>query len=139
MGDYTRELKAFSVQSKDIVEYTRDYILSMPVGKELDSLVDKHIMNPEASELMDEMTWFTPKGEIEREYPAYSSDISAAWEVVEHLRKEHDMKLSLEMKLFNGCYVFIKNDMGGMVTGLLEFEEVPEAICKTALLAVMGL
>ena len=79
---------------------TRDEILNMPAGREMDSLVAEKVMGRPKLELQDarcpycgeemhytiERAWCMDCKEWRYSpYKEYSSDISAAWEVVEKL------------------------------------------------------
>lgn len=65
----------------------------------------------------------------------YSSDISAAWEVVERLRKQ-----GLFIKMID-CHAFVKVKFYELTIKYakewVEVRDVPEAICKAALLAML--
>lgn len=103
-------------------DLTRDEILSMQ-GRELDALVAEKVMG------------WTYKTEFDKLFKP-SESISAAWEVVERLKfmKNHidvftskNGKWGVEVSKEDAVYV-------------REFAiTAPEAICKAALLAVMGL
>lgn len=96
----------------------------MDIGRELDELVGTVVMG------------LNLPHQSNARY--YSTDIDEAWAVVEKILEDHNYKIVLEAKLQNGWYVYIKNDMGGNVTGLYEFKSAPEAICKISLIALLG-
>ena len=56
----------------------------MKPGRELDAIVAERVMG---YEVRDE-TWRQPPSSSWREVPHYSSDIAAAWEVVERMRAD---------------------------------------------------
>lgn len=118
-------------------ELSREKILAMEPGPELDALVDVIVMKQDRGELT-KMTWFIPSGQSEWEYPAYSSDISAAWEVVEKMKSDNwNFVLSddLYQDRWSATFYWDPNQ-----TPIECVEKIaPEAICKAALLAVMGL
>ncbi len=62
--------------------------------------------------------------------PPYSTDISAAWQVVEHLRQRLDWSVTIEAKRKGGYSV--------RTDAILAFEAdtAPLAICRAALAAV---
>lgn len=115
---------------------TRDEVLAMKPGRELDALVAEKVMgwqifgdegvHPRHKDLFDK----TPHWSMLREYPCYSEKIAAAWEVVGKINdclhlKEHGVKGVWE--------VFFCGYHGSIVSA----DTAPEAICKAALLAVM--
>lgn len=111
---------------------TRDDILNMPAGREMNRLV---------------MEWVTELTVDDNFYiPAYSTDIAAAWEVVEKLM--HDgfiWKSNGNESCGNLIYSFsFAKDDGGYEEYFQTFDSgitennLPLAICRAALLAVMG-
>jgi hypothetical protein len=94
---------------------TRDEILNMPAGREMDVTIGYHVMD------------LVAPPEI---YPEYSTDIAAAWEVVEQMQK-------------NGyCFDADGNALRrrirfGVGQEIGEAETMPLAICRAALLAFM--
>jgi len=111
-------------------ELTREQILSMPAGRELDSLVAQHVMG-----------WEVIGAKLNKDgYIAYSvdfkpsSDIAAAWKVV---KKMHERGYRIVLYgLEEGYEVYFESETE-------EFFHAPgnesESISKAALLAVMGL
>jgi hypothetical protein len=96
---------------------TREEVLAMEPGPQLNDLITHELMGYEND---------------------WSGSIAAAWEVVEKLRKDEDLKIVLEAKLFKGWYVYVKSEMGGNFTGMYEFDtDAPEAISKIALLSLI--
>jgi hypothetical protein len=101
---------------------TREDILAMPAGRELDALVAEKVMGYKYTSDFDRL--FKP-----------STDISAAWEVVEKFNTYRMQKLrDNDHRLVDGkvhqCFLG-KN--GNCAYG----HTAPEAICKAALLAVL--
>jgi hypothetical protein len=104
---------------------TREEILAMVPGRELDAYVAKYVRFPSHSHPIEEVKAWCQK---------YSTDISAAMEVVNVLnRRGYNVNLYFT-PLLNIAYV-------STVTGLMKSEvsadTAPVAICKAALLAVM--
>jgi len=97
---------------------TKEEILAMKPGSiELDTAVHRDVMG---------------KGEpsLIRSLPHYSSDISAAWPVVEKMK---DYYLKIEFNQYSKKW---EVDFGSK--GVVSADSCPEAICKAALLALEG-
>lgn len=90
---------------------TRDEILAMPAGREMDVLVGRHVMDLVGP---PDLYW------------EYSTDISAAWMVVE--------KFPAVSLTFRGKYWFC--DVNQVDFDYSQAETAPLAICRAALLAV---
>jgi len=99
---------------------TRDDILNMPAGREMNRLV---------------MEWVTELTVDDNFYiPAYSTDIAAAWEVVAkmgNVNELHDVELRTSIR---GWICSIFNSFDNFEVNA---ETAPLAICRAALLAVM--
>jgi hypothetical protein len=115
---------------------TREDILAMPAGRELDALVAEKVLD---FALMHEVVqpegenWFTYHHNMG--YYRYSSNISAAWEVVEKFSTYRMQKLrDNDHRLVDGkahqCFL---NKNGNCAYG----HTATEAICKAALIAKM--
>jgi len=122
----------------------REKILAMEPGRELDALVADKVMgfrvDGDICENQDFTQWngdflhiVSKEGNLP--LPHYSTDISAAWEVVEKMKHEECSWV---------CTIWVNKDKTRVWFG--EFEpgkdvladiEVPEAICKASLLAKM--
>lgn len=120
---------------------TRDEILALKPGRELDALVAEKVMGwtygHPCPEGMDCLHWVDEKGEV-RDYkpPQYSTDISAAWEVFE--KNGYYGNVSY-MGVEYVCTLWSKWDDEGLgVDVTATGNTAPEAICKAALLAVIG-
>lgn len=114
---------------------TREEILSMSAGKELDELVAEKVMGWERTG----QCWKDERGNTRTiELTSFgsfepSTDITAAWEVVELIGKDY------------GVEVYHEDGLSECAVGSLHKPEIvrvealtaPEAICKAALLAVM--
>lgn len=102
-----------------MTELTREKILAMEPGRELDALVAKKIFgvnNPD--------TRWSP-----------STEISAAWEVVEELNGKCAFEIGRAGDYFDPNRKW-KARFG--MSGWVEADTALESICKAALLAVMG-
>ena len=142
--------------------YTREQILNMPVGIELDAIVCELIygwkrikgpktdydgqceygdvlIDPSLSE-DDAFKMMNPRGTIPLHYfviNRYSTDISAAWELVEKLsRGKVDSSFVLEFH-YERYYARFGNVPFRPYRDEM-YETAPEAICKAALLASLG-
>jgi len=131
---------------------TREEILAMKPGRELDALVGEYVFGFKRVKTppdyygknggtdvlvprnLPEFYNYPPIGEIQLWYMCrhWSTDISAAWEVVEKMREK-------------GSHFFVRDTGNNEV--LVQFsylygrgyiaKTAPEAICKSSLLAVM--
>jgi len=118
---------------------TRDEVLAMKPGRELDARVAEKVMGwtygHPCPEGMDCLHWVDEKGEVrDHKPPQYSTDISAAWEVLE--------KFFWVQVTANPPHIWkatvITSPAKGSVAATAKGFTAPEAICKAALLAVMG-
>ena len=129
-------------------ELTREQILAMPAGRELDNLIVKYVLRKATSK--DRPNWYLISGTTSSsvqewvKIPRFSKDISAAWEVVKKLEGSHYFHCSrLHGQSYqsiqgNGYGVdFERTDGEGFSNA--EAHTLPEAICKASLLAVRGL
>lgn len=133
---------------------TKDEILKMEAGRELDALVAEKVMRLSPCDAWQMFRWTMNGGEwIHRNeicqydnkcYPAqncpyYSTDITAAWEVVVKMENDdywwtaEDVNPNSDPVAYS-C-TFSKN--GKWYTAEWDFS-MPLAICKSALLAVLG-
>ena len=147
---------------------TRDEILAMEAGPELNALVEEHMMDTHimTTKEMDRAIWghsksspgnvkivngvlihYGQRGQIKnrvQHFKRYSTDIAAAWEVVERMTK-NDCSIKLEWAGPLGykqwyCYVTQEVDSISRITytGPPEIAPTaPLAICLAALLTVM--
>lgn len=115
---------------------------AMEAGRELDVLIAERVMGKKVVDIEGESYALPP--EIETAYPvkAYSTDIEAAWQIVEYMKSQHDMVFAL-MNRHEGrgaikdwradFYPFISDrNRSGYAYG----ETAPEAICRAALKAL---
>ncbi len=121
---------------------TRDEILSMPAGQKMDALVAEKVMGYERRDCkldgehdypcITKDGWLIPicqPGQFGNWSP--STDIAAAWEVVEKMRGELD-EIVLDRDGDWRCYFIVNN-----VEFFAYAKEAPLAICRAALLAGM--
>ncbi|CAH1054085.1 BC1872 family protein [Paenibacillus pseudetheri] len=116
---------------------TREEILAMEIGNELDIEVAVTVMGRERDKFRS--GWIR-LGDLSTYPKQYSKDISAAWEVVTHLMNDHKDVLvqgvSFEKNRLFDCAIYEHEDELA-VTSMQS--SAPEAICKCALLAVLNL
>lgn len=132
---------------------TKEEILAMEAGKELDTLVAQKVMGHPMPDFIPEDaldlylagapihydSWtcvcYYDEGDVPKWVPdPYSGDISAAWQVVEKLIKKGYF-LVLQYGLFQkgwGCTISKQLPANNPVRNI---ETAPEAICKAALIA----
>jgi hypothetical protein len=101
---------------------TREEIESMVPGRKLDAFVAKYVMFPRHSHPIEEVQGWCDH---------YSTQISAAWQVVE---KFPFWKITLVKNRVDNRVYIEKEDGSGYFAKELP---IPEAICKAALLAVL--
>jgi len=124
---------------------TRDEILKLEAGREMDALILKHIFNADViwKDSVINSVGFSPAG-FHGKWPnsshvyskgGYSADISAAWEVVEKL-KSIGLELLLDNYSPNWSCDFTETLE---VTSEKEVsaDTAPLAICRAALLATL--
>jgi hypothetical protein len=123
---------------------TRDEILNMPASREMDALVAEKVMEFGVMRWINHPTYdpkiITP---VEMELPHYSTDISAAWQVLEQLRdpseSEPDFWSITDAGIEQGWIVeniWAHHD-GDIPNFAVQAETAPLAICRAALLAVL--
>ncbi|MEK4185644.1 BC1872 family protein [Paenibacillus sp. FSL L8-0494] len=111
---------------------TREEIQTLTPGRELDALIAEHVMALDMVEgqLPQLPRYFLTDYEktIHRDVPLYSSDIAAAWPVLERMQV---LGWSWDMKMNNlANEVEVRIGRGQAVNKI-----VPLAICKAALIA----
>lgn len=125
-------------QLTHINKLTREQILAMEPGRELDSLVAEKVMHIVAEQ--DEKFKMDGYRVGKRWYsyiPFYSTDISVvAWEVVEKM-KSNNWNFVLSDDLYQDRWVATFYWDPNQTPIEAESNSAPEAICKAALLAVM--
>ena len=132
----------------------RDEILSMEAGRELDALVAERVMgwgDISLHPMMDSDWWGMPSGPAtaiqgavgwlytHEKVPNYSTDIAAAWEVVEAVRgRGWSLSLGEGMSGYGDAVVWMVDFYkGNRICLSANGPDVPLAICRAALLAVM--
>jgi hypothetical protein len=125
---------------------TRDEILNTPAGRELDALVAEKVMelkvDYEFSDVLEPRVPFLVDKYDEWGYlPNYSTDIAAAWEVVEFLRRKF-WSTNIVCWDYSVKWVVTCEYRTGhgepKKTLYADADTAPLAICRAALLAVMG-
>ncbi len=136
---------------------TRDEILTMPAGREMDTLVAEHVMGQTDFTHLEQKYfegatedgtdgwdgWYCPRcmNYHEKCVKNYSTHLDYAWEVVEKLKS---MGINVELNIYIGdgysCY------LGKEVPNMAGLQEIAEsahapsmslAICRAALLTVI--
>ena len=122
-------------------ELTREQILAMPAGRELDALVAENVFGYKMADHYRTVWCKTHYDELKR----YSRDLYAAWELVWEVDKEINLyreKIGSEYVVSFG-YSAEECSECGVEEFMCEFQtkstNICEAICKASLLAVMGL
>jgi len=129
----------------------RDEILNMPAGREMDALIAEKVMGlrvhikPERQKVdlgfyrrkieYRTINWVYAGGYLLR---SYSTDISAAWDVVEKLKTIYHMSIwtdYYEDRNNYGCRFQLRG--GGQSSYPVISDAAPLAICRAALLATM--
>jgi hypothetical protein len=140
-------------QVKGDKRMTRDEILAMESGRELDAIIAEKLMGwTEFSPIDATIDYGVGVNGYRRNYakdecgrctwfPFYSTDISAAWEVVEKMRVDHIYNMAdfgRNMHKEKQHYVrFHPLNSGNTADDWLpRFYTLPEAICKAALLTL---
>jgi hypothetical protein len=140
---------------------TRDEILNMPEGEEIDRLVaaaigateyDHDFTDPgNCSKCHRERDWHSgrvyPDGKMTCDIPdLYSTDIAAAWEVVEKISEQKNAQVyictNFSSEFGDTFYVEIYKNWDGEQEQILTSataETAPLAICRVALLATEAL
>lgn len=114
---------------------TRDEILKLEAGRELDALVAEKVMGYPKEIISINGSVKSPNGDwMVREIDEYSTDISAAWEVAEKLGSfwiDHTVSdLGIDVEFFTS----LDHSKERLVATA---DTAPLAICRAALLAVM--
>lgn len=119
---------------------TREEIEAMEPGRELDRLIRIHLFGDiDESWVWKEWWgehWITDNKEVATwfELPKYSTDISAAWEVITKMKERNWwIALNAEYKEWNAMFYWDPHQQAYECGA----ETAPEAICKAALLAVL--
>jgi len=118
---------------------TKEEILTIEAGRKLDGLVGQEVMGVKVEyPFGSRYPYYLREGKWDTVAP-YSTDIKAAWEVVEKLRG-HEFRMHNEYhdeKWHGYCGIEQPEDLGeGYFSATAEY--LPEAICKAALLTRLG-
>lgn len=130
---------------------TREEILTLPAGPEMNALVAEKIMGltlvPTEVVLHDGSLRMVLMVEgRRRSAPSYSTDITAAWEVVDKLTSREYVKVRVSQSLYHGrcCQIAAADltqrgdDDPVCIDAMIFAESVPLAICRAVLLATMN-
>lgn len=120
---------------------TRETILAMQPGRELDHIIGEKVMGAYQinNDTVYNLKWRIADA-LHLHMPPYSTDMSAAWEVVEMIS---DKKFNVYVtRRSDGMHFTECKKVGSSADRLFEvFAEAPtapEAICKAALLTTLG-
>lgn len=108
----------------------REEILAMKPGERLDRVVALRVMGYEESKTMK---GWVRMGALATYPKRYSTDISAAWEVVRRISKDYGVNVYEEDGAPCECTLVRYPETVAVVGG----SSAPEVICKAALLAVL--
>ena len=117
---------------------TRDEILNMPAGREMDAILMEKLFEYSWDSSFKGGAWRHADGScyLQQLLPRFSTDIAAAWEVVEKLCDETGCDI---VKVCKRDPELLRGDWScNFGRGFEAFgETAPLAICRAALLAVM--
>ena len=119
----------------------RDEILNMQAGNKTDVLIAKKVFN------LSVMEWINHpetrpvfigvgKDEEDKDIPYYSTDIAAAWEVVTEMQRRNCW-VYVNVLSSRSQVVITDESKQPAYDGYADINNVPLAICRAALLAVM--
>lgn len=112
----------------------KEQIQGMKAGRELDALVVEKVFNKSITTTYGEDSVHTlDRLKVGYLIQNYSTDIAAAWEVVEKLKEKG---ISIYVKAFLDTYCVEAHSVGSSINKILA-DTAPEAICKAALLAIL--
>lgn len=123
---------------------TRDDVMRLS-GRELDAAVAEHVMGWKRGDpKYGDMPWYPPGigrylGGGRLNLPKFSTDIAAAWEVVERLAEFeiNDIEVTVEIRnVAEGWACWIHSGCEEIAEA--REETAPLAICRAALLAMVG-
>lgn len=121
-----------------ITVLTRDQVHMLSAGRELDALIAEKVMGLELVQDMqvEELRYWVP-GSRKKEHkalPHYSTDMSAAWTVVEHMRKKHSNYIII---VYNEHLNYDVRFSGDKSREYIRLSSVTHAIGRAALLALL--
>ena len=127
---------------------TRDEILTMEAGREMDCIIAENVFGWKRGKYFDDagqLVWITPSNQFYSagSTPDYSTDMTAAWQVVEKLSKPH---IFINLSKFGDKYVCDIENMEDYSNPekqfnrwKIDFCNSPAlAICRAALLMTIG-
>ncbi len=116
---------------------TREQIESLEAGPEMDALVAEKIMG--WFRAMN--AWWQPDKTLGGSMPAYSTDISAAWSVVDALANSCTWKLLLSSEgctaQLSGVPILLSTGQPNGVFQFANIEDTPLVLCRAALLSTL--
>jgi hypothetical protein len=113
---------------------TRDEILSMEAGREMDALVARRVMLlPNVAQEKQRVSWADGNGFHLVEH--YSTAISDAWQVVEKMRENFYALYIAGGSLYH--VAFYNSDPPPGSSDMIVHPSAPLAICRAALLAAL--
>lgn len=121
---------------------TREQVLEMGAGREMDVLVMEKIFNAKQKYYGEEEVWYhyDRNGQPDYEWPFHNSpstDRSAAWEVVEKLH-ENRFLFDISTSVGAGYTARFYNRDTEVYHNAHYIESAPLAICRAALLTTIG-
>ncbi|MFD2703838.1 hypothetical protein ACFSVM_25745 [Paenibacillus shunpengii] len=114
---------------------TDEDILNLSPGRDLDAQIALRVMGFKEITIVGTYYFTDP---IDTQLKSYSTDIKAAWEVVEKLRKQ---KIYLDIRVWPNEYQVLPHyDENNKLKPelVVKLRSLPEAICKAAFLSVIG-
>lgn len=127
------------------MKLTRDEILNMPAGREMDALIAERVMGHEVNrqaQLFAHGLYYADMSEGIVRLQDYSTNMGAAWDVVEKLENGDEilqigLRRSRAVNQWN-CWLIGKMDQYPCAPASDVYEDTaPLAICRAALLATM--
>ncbi|MMZ59643.1 hypothetical protein D1872_216930 [compost metagenome] len=113
---------------------TIEEMLALDPGRELDAHIAVMVMGFKEVTIVGNHYFTDP---IDTSLKEYSMDISAAWEVVEKFPYAIISRAEIfEENNYHAVEIYTDVEMG--LSARVEAKTAPEAICKAALLAVLG-
>lgn len=119
---------------------TKEQVLAEPAGRQMDAWVSVHVFGQEcfqSKSVFGTDDFYIFNADASRVVPYYSTDIAAAWQVVEHMGAQSLPSLMQfpEVTPKWRCGFWNNSELGVHYT---YGETAPLAICRAALLAVLN-
>jgi len=106
---------------------TRESIIAMEPGRKMDAEVALRVMGVKEVTVVGHHYYIEP---LDKKLPAYSTDISAAWELIN--------KAQSDGRAWGMSMVNVSQEVDVQIgRGIATSNSVPEAICKAALLTTL--